>query len=263
MKVDKYKFYSLVILCVVIFSSCSLQKRLYNNGYYISKKAYSKKSKEKTNTDTIPSLIGSIKPIKGKEVPKTLSADASNQIIEIKQAQTKPSILTDACDTLFLKNGAKILGKVSEVYPNEVKYKYCDSPDGPIRVINKADINYIVYANGYKEVVETKSIETHYEQPKKINGFAIAGFALSIINFALSHMFNVLPSPWYASTTTIIFTIFFSILVLLAIMLCVFSIRQIQKNRAYQKGRALAITGLVISIILLLTVLVMIIISAL
>lgn len=53
-----------IILCIVVFSSCSLQKRLYNNGYYISKKTYSEKPEVKINTDTIKvKEVGLILPV--------------------------------------------------------------------------------------------------------------------------------------------------------------------------------------------------------
>lgn len=60
--------------------------------------------------------------------------------------------LLKAQDTLYLKNGEFIVGKVLEVNPTEVKYKKAQIMDGPIYVSYKSDIALIQYKNGFKEV---------------------------------------------------------------------------------------------------------------
>src|ERR1035437_6586323 len=118
--IKTFIIYTLVgILC----TSCPLQKRLYNKGYYLSKNHSLKKTEEKTNTDTIPSLVSNIKPVKVKEVPVTLSAEIPSKTEETKHSSFiihHSKLKIDACDTLFLRNGAKILVKVTEVYANQI-----------------------------------------------------------------------------------------------------------------------------------------------
>ncbi len=183
------------LACLLIFSSCSLQKRLYIKGFYVSKSHSLKKHEQKTGTDTLPFALNSIKQIKTKTVPSILSAEILNKKGEIKNTSSfipKFKLVVDGCDTLFLRNGAQILVKVTEVYPEQIKYKYCDSPNEVLRTINKTDINYIVYANGFKEVVaiQQQSNAQSYNNYKQHKGRvpAIVGlvfFLLSILLIAL------------------------------------------------------------------------------
>src|ERR1039457_5214259 len=76
----------LLIICLLVVSSCLWQKRVYNKGYYVSKNHALKKPEDKTNTDTMPSLVGSITPVKIKEVPVTLSAEIPTKKEEIKSS---------------------------------------------------------------------------------------------------------------------------------------------------------------------------------
>lgn len=55
-------------------------------------------------------------------------------------------------DTLYLKNGNFIAAKVIEIGTQEIKYKKVQNPDGPMYVINKADVAMIEYASGYKDI---------------------------------------------------------------------------------------------------------------
>ncbi|MFI5151192.1 MAG: hypothetical protein ACHQRM_15785 [Bacteroidia bacterium] len=59
-----------------------------------------------------------------------------------------------AQDTIVRKNGEMVLSKVLEVGTTELKYKRTDSPDGPVYVVQKWELRYVVYANGRKESFE-------------------------------------------------------------------------------------------------------------
>ncbi len=241
-----FKFF--ILICVVLLSSCSLQKRLYNKGFYTSKTHSSNKTEQKPDTYTLPSVLSSIKSVKAKGVPITLSVEASHKVIEIGHTKIKPTPFTDACDTLVLRNGTVMLAKILEITPEQIKFRYCDSPNEVLRIINKNDVNYIVYANGLKEVVEYKPNVPFYYQPlRKTNGFAIAGFALGIFDVFLSGSYSTATiSSGIGLTTILPFT-----LLILTIGLCILAIIQIAKNRASQKGMTLAIIGLVLSLIML------------
>ncbi|MHB8259383.1 MAG: hypothetical protein ACYDCN_02405 [Bacteroidia bacterium] len=205
MAINNYKLKSrnvklLLIVCLLVVSSCLWQKRVYNKGYYVSKNHSLKKTEEKTNADTTPSFIGSIKPAKVKEVPVTLSAEISNHQIVKSSNHQIAKLLIDACDTLFLRNGAQILVKIIDVNSEKVKYTFCDSPNKFYRTINKADIAYIVYANGYKEVYDGRqqgqaqtqysngnnNYKSHTISPTAITGliFLILGILLILLLYA-------------------------------------------------------------------------------
>jgi hypothetical protein len=59
-----------------------------------------------------------------------------------------------AQDTLVKRDGDKILSKILEVGASDLKYKRSDSPDGPVYVIHKWEVRYVVYTNGRKESFE-------------------------------------------------------------------------------------------------------------
>ncbi len=220
---------------LIILSSCSLQKRLYNKGFYASKTH----SLKRNDVDT-SSLLSNIKP--GKEKLKQADLVASNA--KKSTFNTQHSTFLADCDTIVLTDGTKIFVKITEVHSNKIKFKYCNSNE-EVFSISKADINYIVYSNGKKESIKYKpNMPDYYQQPKKTNPFTIAGFVLSIIEepvtFFLIMSFDI---GW-------IFLIPF-VLLLLTITFCITAIIQISKNRESQKGLALSIIGLVLSIIVL------------
>jgi hypothetical protein len=64
------------------------------------------------------------------------------------------SPLLKAQDTLVKRNGEKLIVKLLEVNPNDLKYKRFDYQDGPVFTVSKAELSYIVYANGVKESYE-------------------------------------------------------------------------------------------------------------
>jgi len=61
-----------------------------------------------------------------------------------------------AQDIITLRSGETINGKVAEVGTTEIRYYKSDNADGPVYVTNKSDVVQIVYANGAKDVFNTK-----------------------------------------------------------------------------------------------------------
>ncbi len=62
-------------------------------------------------------------------------------------------VLAATAQDLIVKTDAtKVEAKVTEITPDAVRYKRFSNPDGPTYVVPLADISYIQYANGEKEV---------------------------------------------------------------------------------------------------------------
>lgn len=253
-----FKYFIVVI--VLFFSSCSWQKRLYNKGFYVAKNHVSKKPERKSNSDTLHALLSCIKQIKSKEIPAALLAETSNSVIEIQHPKTKPTLLTDGCDTLFLRNGARVLAKVREVNSGQVNFIYCETTTEIIRTLSKTDIDYIIYSNGYKEVFEKNKnqVVRNQSEETKINGFAIAGFILSMLSVPLSLILAILTLIVVSTGGNAIYFVLF-VIPALAIIFCIVALVQIAKNKGTQQGLALAIIGLVIAFILSLILLAIII----
>lgn len=59
-----------------------------------------------------------------------------------------------AQDRLFFINGVQKEVKITEVTPDQVKYKQLDNMDGPIFIALKSNLSKIVYSNGEEELIE-------------------------------------------------------------------------------------------------------------
>lgn len=64
-------------------------------------------------------------------------------------------------DTIVKRNGDKIIAKVLEIGPSEIKYKRFDFQDGPTYVEFKSNIDKINYSNGVKEIFTSSSPQTN------------------------------------------------------------------------------------------------------
>ena len=79
------------------------------------------------------------------------------------------SISGKAQDTIVKVNGDVIVAKVIEISSLEVRYKKFTFLDGPTYVENKADINYIRYSGGLKEVFAPAKTEPKATETVKTN----------------------------------------------------------------------------------------------
>jgi hypothetical protein len=64
-------------------------------------------------------------------------------------------------DTIYMKNGSVIAGKVLEVSETELKYKKAENPEGPLYSMNKFRVALVQYQNGYKEVFDDGNLFNH------------------------------------------------------------------------------------------------------
>jgi hypothetical protein len=147
-----------IFLPLLFLFSCSVQKRKYQKGFYVSS------SKYKTQVKRTEAIEHKKEPIRESltSIPTELMVEQKAESEASADIKFKPGKLikkvlfatdkTEACDLITLKNGEEISAKVLEITSIEVKYKKCDSPDGPLYVVRKSDVFMIKYANGTKEV---------------------------------------------------------------------------------------------------------------
>lgn len=91
------------------------------------------------------------------------------------------NLISFSQDTLFFKNAGKLEVIVKEVSPTEIQYKKFEMPDGPMYIVNRGDIEKIVYKNGYTEILKPSAAPataaadapsqelTVYNQPVSVN----------------------------------------------------------------------------------------------
>jgi hypothetical protein len=194
-KIFTQKSIAMVAILAIVLSSCGtsdkvtssnlIQKRKYNNGYFIS--LFAKKAKsEKINSDkgistnfsndhAVNQNQNEIEDVSNQDYnTNNLIASAENELIikdnnndfnkkfSIKDSKSNISAIQPVteCDIIILKTGDEIKAKVLEVGQTEIKYKMCNNFDGPTYSELKSKIFMIQYANGTKDVFNTESTKT-------------------------------------------------------------------------------------------------------
>ncbi len=197
----------LFILPFILLLSCSVQKRKYQKGFYVSNLKHKKQeqnksvSHPKTASGDLTLKANSIQS-EGTEV-EIISASAGNTVPAIipsnfKLINNNPDSL---CDKIVLRNGDEQMIKVLEITPNDVKYKKCDLPDGPMYVAKRADVFMITYANGTKEVFKSESTpaqntsstqkDQNYSGPRKTHPMAILALVFCVLGFFTYGLFSI------------------------------------------------------------------------
>jgi len=175
-----------LITVLVLFNSCSVEKRIYRKGYHVvwnNKHSNEIKKNERLNTTKI--LLSQESSAEEAVVSTSREADLLPFI-------RKPIVIIDkdTCgDVLLLQNADEIAVKILEIDERNIKYKRCDNVNGPTYSISKSRVALIKYANGTKEVVMP---EPNYkvaeqdkppkpEMPRKVNPLGLASLLLYLL----------------------------------------------------------------------------------
>jgi hypothetical protein len=151
---------------------------------------------------------------------------------------TKNLIITQPtrCDTIVLKSGSLLIGKVEEIGQTEIKYRKCNNLTGPVISILKSDVSVIIYPNGSHDfitsanVLNSNQINTtagYSNEPAKNEGLGIAGFVSSLVGLFIAGI------P----------------LGLIGVIFGGISLSKIKKQPNKYKGKGLAIASIIIGII--------------
>lgn len=260
MKLSSIKSYSnflYFLLVLVSFSlllpSCSLEKRRHLSGYHITFKnrihpaQASKKSidqneirarisiKNETFSDGLTPIL---QENRNQHPTNTLFAHA-----DLSESSATHEIGADSikCDRLTLRNGDELPVKVTEIGATEIRYKNCDDPDGPTRVVAKSDVFMIVYSSGKKDFFGTEAQTTNSEEKLQqetesktqtgnqvTSPMAILGLVFGILGLLLSWIY---PLGWFFGGLGIVFG--------------GIALMQIKNNPDRFKGKGLAAVALI------------------
>jgi len=250
-QINKNTILLLSFFCIsFIFSSCTVQNRLYRPGYSFIRND-DKNIIEISANNNITNSFGREYLLSNKE-PETVvnkyskpvensTCIVSETTVSKKQLKNFHEIVTpatsgipaayeadsDSCDLIILRNGVEIFALVRELTPTEVKYKRCDMPGGPLITVNRSDVFLIKYANGAKEVFQQTDPVITSDQPtvkRKTHAGGVIAFISSLIGL-----------------------IVFGIpLGLLAIILGTISVSKINSKPNLFKGSAFGIIGIII-----------------
>jgi Domain of unknown function (DUF4190) len=149
--------YILILLAVLSLYSCSVQKRKYRQGFYISridKKQVNTKqthSIKRHETVTEKQKVAVIDKASILEPKVIASVDAHIEPIKRHKLLAFKRQAPDSFDLIVLRNGEEVKAKVIEMTSDEVKYKKFNMLNGPLYVTKKSEIFIITYANGTRE----------------------------------------------------------------------------------------------------------------
>jgi hypothetical protein len=259
---------------ILVFSSCTMEKRVYMPGYYVDwhnqknnqdkqniviYKNDKKTEQNKISTNALlENKTSTPTPTQPINNDNNLLVSTNNIIIPITshslgfskkenshekykpfdtktKNNTKGS--TDDCDIIVLLTGEKIKAKVIEIGEERIKYKLCDNQDGPTISINKSDVSLITHPDGTEEIITADDPNTLYQNylNKKTPGLTIVGFIASIVSF---------------------FVLGF-ILGTLAIIFGFISLAKIKREPNKYKGRGLAIASIVLGVISVIAIIIL------
>jgi len=226
-KFNKMRKYLLCIFVLIVFlNSCSVQKKHFQRGYTVHWNKQFAKNDLITNESLKKDILDSY------EINQDVDTIKNSDFEFLALNSQKINQITDSviCDNILLTDGEEIQAKIIEISNNEIKYKRCDHVDGPTIILEKKKIFMITYSNGKKEIIkheEVKEIKEkndnanqHKSYNKKINGFALSGFILSLIGIPI-----------------------------IGLLFSLIGLDRIQKNPDVFSGEGFAITGIVISLV--------------
>ena len=139
------------------------------------------------------------------------------------------------CDTIILKSGSLITGKVEEIGQSELKYRKCNNLTGPLISILKSDVSSIHYSNGTHDFFDpSDAFIPNRTNPTYNNSAALKTEGLGLTGFILS-----LVGLFIASIP----------LGTIAIVFGGISLSKIKKHSQIYKGKGFAIASIIIGII--------------
>ena len=159
------------ILTVIFLTSCSLEKRHYRKGFYLSNHHHPDAKNKTSNTKDQSALKTPAQKENSRVIVKygndenAVTIASKNSSLQKKSGHRKTLFSEDECgDLITFKNGDELKAKVMEISEKEIKYKRCDNLDGPLITVNKSDVFMIKYANGTKEVIKDSPKQNNTQQ---------------------------------------------------------------------------------------------------
>lgn len=239
-----------VVLISIILFSCSVEKRAHLSGYHIEWK----NTKVETLNSTAERTVNRNKQNLSDNLKKSTADDKvlfqekelvwdTQSMLDTGKQQVDSSKIAK-CDTISLKNGTKILAKVTEITLDEVRYKNCDYIDGPSISVAKSKISYIKYKTGKKEniIYEDVRKDAIKEPKKKFEFIGLGAFLLAVANA----IFGILLISAGLLSELYIIPAFIGIS---AIALAIYSIYTYHKNPGVYSKNAFPIIAMIIGLI--------------
>jgi len=240
----------LLLVSLSIFTSCSIDKRLYTSGYDIqwhnNKTEQTEGNNIGKNNSSINEKIAIINSQSIENMPEidnTISASINETEIVILKKEEIVSNKTENCDLIILKNGDEINAKGTEITIDAIKYKKCDNLNGPTYPIKKSKVFMLKYPNATKDIISpnnstpknisennNSSSANNDNTHKKTAGLAVAVFVIGLVGLVTPLGIGLVCE-------------------LLALIFGAVSLAKIKRHPDEYKGKGLAITSLILGLV--------------
>jgi hypothetical protein len=159
MKNYKLFVFPIVLFIAIIFSNCSITKRNYRSGYYVT---WNKKTVKQEKITLLSKQV----TINDKSL--LVSAQKIESSL-LKRKAIKPLRLNpDSCGDLIVKlNGEEKVVKIMEINPKLIKYKNCNSIHDTSETMNIEEVFMVKYMNGTNEVFNKEELNIKPEITNK------------------------------------------------------------------------------------------------
>lgn len=244
------------LLFLIIFSSCTLQKRVYRKGYYVHRNSVSPK-KEKVSKEQInkPEINNS------SVADEALFASNDKSFFVPVKVPLIDSVKKVSCgDSIWFSDGSVVVAKILEISSSQIKYKRCSNIDGPTIVVLTSSVSKIKYENGFVEEYEVKKPEKPETKPEEIKpavkeeskstkppssyaarmAFTSAGVLLTLLGLTIITA--------YYSPIAIVFGLLTLIAAIITWVLAASALRKIKKDPEAHTGQGMAAASLGVSI---------------
>lgn len=254
-------YISFLLAVVLMFGSCTVEKRLYRSGYHVEWKTSSQKQQptgelkaerkgaKSFELDHQPALAEN-SPTASIEIDNSdLFADGGvveevmvNIVREQKERihfdnKSDKAQFTQACETLWLTDGRQLQVKLLEINPTELKYKRCDYQEGPSVTVDRSEVNRVVYADGSVELIA--DTDTTVERKSSSSQNSKSGRRLEVVGL-LSMIFGVFALFSFP---------FWPLFGLAALILSMVSFSKFRKNPGEFMGSGFAIAGITLALV--------------
>jgi hypothetical protein len=137
---------SIIFSYLILFCSCSIQKKHYLSGYHIE---WQKKSV--AHRQIPPDIIISQPLVAAKQLPDLSASLTKFYPKKEYKLSALPITAKENCDTIVLNSGEIILARVLEVTPEEVKFRYCLVRNRSTWFFKREHVTGINYSDGDKD----------------------------------------------------------------------------------------------------------------
>lgn len=243
-----------LLVLVGLTTACSVEKRHYTSGYHLTWNHKSGKAKDipAKPAEQVNQLAG---------VDEQLTASSENGIKDWTGSVVKRPVIFDSipqklnCDSVFFRTGGdKVACKVFEINANEIKYKKCSNPDGPLFVVKRSDVYKIRYTNGTEEIIAApdpvKTVEKKgkkdkapIKDPKEIKE-KYPEKPVFLYTALISLLAGITALLFLSAGTGGAFLLFF-LFAAAAFAFGLMSLIKMKRNPGKYKGKGMAITGMI------------------